>query len=81
MTTETETRRLSPNAEKPAEALRRLLEDDDRNVTWLAKKTGLSVSHLFRVLEGERAISLNLAVKLSTLFGVPVSKFVESEAE
>lgn len=81
MTTQTEQRPPSPDAETPVEALKRLLEADDRNVTWLAKKTGLSVSHCFRVAAGERPISAELAGKLGELFGVPASTFIQGDAE
>ena len=81
MTTETEQRTHRPDAETPAVAIKRLLEADDRNLTWLAKKTGLSVGHLLRVTQGERAVSAALASKLAELFEVPTSTFIESAAE
>lgn len=81
MTTQTEHRPTEPGRETPGEAIRRLLDADERNLTWLSRKTGLSVGHLFRVTTGERPVTANLASKLAEVFGVQVETFVQGEEE
>lgn len=56
-----------------AEAILQLLEENERNVSWLARKTGRSVSHLFRVLQGERVLTRELAQSIADVFGVDVN--------
>lgn len=60
--------------------LLKLLERDERNLAWLARKTGWSLSHLYRVTIGERPVSRDLAAVLAELFGVPIETFVDDEA-
>lgn len=58
------------------DALIRLLEADERNLAWLSRRTGRSVSHLYRVSTGEREISGPLAADLAVLFNVPIETFL-----
>lgn len=56
--------------------LGRWLEDDThgrRSASWLAKRAGLSVSHVTRILRREREASPDTAVALSRVTGGDVS--------
>lgn len=63
------------------EQLNTLLAADERNLAWLARRTGRSVSHLYRVSIGERAISKPLAADLARLFNVPIETFAGERDE
>lgn len=58
------------------DALNNLLAEDERNLSWLSRRTGRSVSHLYRVSTGERDISPSLANDLAALFNVPIETFL-----
>ena len=58
-----------------------LLAADERNLTWLARRTGRSVSHLFRVMKGERPISVELATDIAAALNVSPDLFLATPAE
>jgi len=57
-------------------AISALLDEHERTITWLAKKTGVSVSHLWRVTKGRREMSVELATRIAEVFEVPVETFL-----
>lgn len=62
------------------DALRQLLERDERDHRWLASKTTFSASHIWRVIHEGRRISETLADQLAAIFGVPATTFLDPEA-
>ena len=59
---------------KPNEALKRLILTETKNsLGKLAKKTGISKTHLSRFLNGHRTIGKEAIVKLEAA-GIPISK-------
>ena len=62
-------------------AISALLDEHERTITWLAKKTGVSVSHLWRVAKGRREMSVELATRIAEVFEVPVETFLSEGAE
>lgn len=72
MTSETGT--VTPQS--GAEALRRLLNENDRDMAWLARRTGRSKSYIWRVVQGERPLTRPLAEACAEVFGVPVAELL-----
>lgn len=49
----------------------RVLTKQERNVAWLARKTGVSASYAWRMLNGERPATPEFRQAVSTALGVP----------
>lgn len=63
-----------------AEALRELLTEHDRDMAWLARRTGRSKSYIWRVVQGERPLTRPLAEACAEVFGVPVEQLLGGAA-
>lgn len=62
--------------------MRRLLEQHERDIAWLARKLGRDQSHMWRVVNGERPLTRFMADEMAALFEVPASTFLPTkEAE
>ena len=60
----------------------RILEQQGRTMSWLARKTDVSVSYAWRMLHGERPLTSEFKTAAAEALGVPVDiafPFVESE--
>lgn len=64
-----------------AERVLDLLVAQERPRSWLARKAGVSDSHLHRVLTGERPLTRSLAGRMADVLGVPVETFIEEESD
>jgi plasmid maintenance system antidote protein VapI len=62
--------------EQGHEAIARLLEENERTISWLARKLGMEQSHINRVVRGERRIMPDVAERMSLIFGVEASTFL-----
>lgn len=49
-----------------------------RNQRWLAKKAGIAEATLSNILNAKHNPSLDLAVELSRITGIPVARFARS---
>ncbi len=56
-----------------------VLESQERNLSWLARKTGKSPSYVLRVTTGERRPSEDFKVRAALALGVPVSMLFPAE--
>lgn len=65
------------NAPALQTAVAAYLTSEERTLAWMARKAGVSVSHLYRVTTGERPLTAALAEKLAELMGVPVNTLSE----
>lgn len=75
------TNAVAPHRESPGEAIDRLSREHGRTKWWVAKELGTHPSHLSKLISGERRITERVALRAAGLFGVPVSTFLDSEAE
>jgi plasmid maintenance system antidote protein VapI len=60
--------------------LRDILERQERTPAWLARKTGRSASHVFRVVRGERPLSRQFAEDCARVLGVSVDDILPEDA-
>lgn len=49
----------------------RILEQQGRTMTWLARKAGVSVSYAWRMLAGERPLTDDFKARSAEALGVP----------
>jgi plasmid maintenance system antidote protein VapI len=68
------------HSETPGEAIDRLAREQGRTKWWVAKELGTHPSHLSKLISGERPITERVAIRLASVFDVPVSTFLP-EAE
>lgn len=54
-----------------SEALVAVLKQQERSLSWLARKTGKSPTYVTRVIQGERKASDDFKAKASLALGVP----------
>jgi plasmid maintenance system antidote protein VapI len=59
-----------------AEALKRLLAENDRDMAWLARRTNRSKSYIWRVVQGERPLTRPLAAACAEVFGVSIEELL-----
>lgn len=52
--------------------VKRVLEQQERNVSWLAQKTGVSSSYAWRMLNGQRPLTDRFRIAAADALGVPV---------
>lgn len=57
--------------------VKHLLARDERSASWLARKVGVSPSHLHRVVRGDRQLTDDLATAIASVFGVDISDLEE----
>jgi plasmid maintenance system antidote protein VapI len=62
-----------------ADALRELMERNERSSGWLAKRLDCSQSHAWKLIVGQRAITSATAEKLAEIFAVPATTFAQPE--
>lgn len=58
----------------------RILEQQGRTVSWLARKAGVSVSYAWRMLNEERPITAEFRVAVAEALGVPEDILFPAEA-
>lgn len=61
--------------------LARIVREQGRLKGWLAGRMGCGPERLSRILSGERQMTLAEASRASEALGVPITTFLESEAE
>lgn len=70
-----------PSAPRPltafGEQVRALLDDRGRGEQWLAERTDVSRTHLYRVLRGEKALTDALLAKVAVELAVDPEHFAE----
>lgn len=49
----------------------RVLEQQGRSISWLARKAGVSVAYAWRMLNGERPLTAAFKAAVSEALGVP----------
>ena len=49
----------------------RVLDQQGRTISWLARKTGVSVSYAWRMLRGERPLTAEFRAAAADALGVP----------
>ena len=59
----------------------RILEQQGRTMAWLARKTNVSVSYVWRMLHGERPITAEFQAAAAEALGVPEDILFPSEPE
>jgi transcriptional regulator with XRE-family HTH domain len=65
----------SPNVE-------RVLEQQGRTISWLARKAGVSVAYAWRMLNGERPLTSEFKAAAAEALGVPADLlFTDQPAE
>lgn len=60
---------VSPVEQTPIE---RVLDQQGRSMSWLARKAGVSVSYAWRMLNGERPLTDEFRTAAAEALGVPV---------
>lgn len=58
-----------------------VLEQQERTVAWLARKTGVSVSYAWRMLKGERPLTADFRKAAADALGVPEAVLFPTEPE
>jgi transcriptional regulator with XRE-family HTH domain len=58
-----------------------VLAERERTVAWLARKCGLSVSYVGRMLKGERPLTDEFKDAAAEILDLPVEQLFESPAE
>lgn len=61
--------------------LREFLDERGIRYIFVADKLGVTPGHVTRLLDGTRPVTAENAQRLSEVFGVPPTTFLESEAE
>jgi plasmid maintenance system antidote protein VapI len=64
-----------------SQELREFLDDRGLRYQWVAEKLGVTPSHMTRLMDGQRPITHDLALKLSGLFDVPADTFLTQTPE
>lgn len=60
----------------------RVLEQQERTISWLARKTGVSVSYAWRMLNGTRPLTQEFRARTAKALNVPEDiLFAESTGE
>jgi transcriptional regulator with XRE-family HTH domain len=63
-----------------SEALVSVLKQQERSLSWLARKTGKSPTYVTRVIQGERKPSDDFKARASLALGVPVDLIFPTES-
>jgi transcriptional regulator with XRE-family HTH domain len=58
-----------------------VLAQQERNASWLARRTGKSPSYVTRILQGQRRPSDDFKAKASEALGVPVGMLFPAEGQ
>lgn len=56
-----------------------ILDAQGRSMTWLAERVGIGRTHLYLALSGEKALSAEVAQRLSDFLGVPLEMILGAQ--
>jgi transcriptional regulator with XRE-family HTH domain len=59
----------------------RVLEQQGRSISWLARKTSVSVAYAWRMLRGERPLTAEFRAAAADALGVPEDLLFPTEPE
>lgn len=62
-----------------SDALVAVLKQQERSLSWLARKTGKSPAYVTRVIQGERKASDDFKARASQALGVPIDLIFPTE--
>ena len=57
--------------------LKEAIKEQGRLIRWIARRTGISISSVYSYVEGYRNPSLNNALKIAEVLGLPVEKLFD----
>ncbi len=62
-----------------SDAVRRWLEDEDKNLVWLAEQVGIGIATLKRALLNQGNPTLRIVAAIATVTGLPVSDLIQED--
>lgn len=66
---------MDATLQRPTTVLVQILEEQGRRQGWLARRMGVSDSHLSRLLTGEKAMSPARAEQIAAILALPLAVF------